>query len=78
MRAFYSQRVTKKRMSFDSQKNAPAFFSGQGQGVLVAVQRRDTPFGFFISQFCALIFNDLRNKRKTEILRSPPFPMQIP
>ena len=26
MRAFYSQRVTKKRMSFDSQKNAPPFF----------------------------------------------------
>ena len=26
MRDFYSQRVTKKRMSFDSQKNAPPFF----------------------------------------------------
>ncbi len=26
MRAFYSQRVTKKRISFDSQKNAPPFF----------------------------------------------------
>ncbi len=46
--------------------------------IFLLLCRTDTPFGFFISQICALIFNDLQNQRKTEILRSPPFPMQIP
>ncbi len=45
--------------------------------IFLPLCRTDTPFGFFIFQICALIFNDLRNQRKTEILRSPPFPMQI-
>ncbi len=46
--------------------------------IFLPLCRTDTPFGFFILLFCALIFNDLQNKRKTEILRLPPFPMQIP
>ena len=46
--------------------------------IFLLLCRTDTPFGFFISQICTLIFNDLQNQRKMEILRSPPFPMQIP
>ena len=46
--------------------------------IFLSLCRTDTASGFFVPLFLALIFNDLQNQRKTEILRSPPFPMQIP
>ena len=61
MRAFYSQRVTKKRISFDSQKNAPPFFA--------SLSNRHTVRLFYFPVLCV----DFQRLAKSEKNGDSPF-----